>query len=70
MFLSIFCVGDSRKATITLRNKLWKNPQRHFSLYTWGICTNPQQKKSLLMLQRASFPCSHPNCRKQKSHGF
>lgn len=65
MFLSIFCVGDSGKAMTTLRNKLWKNSQRHFSLCTWGIRTNPQQKKSLLTLQRASFPCSHPNCRKQ-----
>lgn len=65
MFLNVFCVGDSREAMITLRNKLWKNSQKYFSLHTWGICTNPHQNKSLLMLQRASFPCSHPKCRKQ-----
>lgn len=37
MFLSIFCVGDSREAmmnSMTPRNKLWKNSQRHFSLCT------------------------------------
>lgn len=64
MFLSIFCVGYSRQAmmnSMTLRNKLWKNSQRHFLLCTCGICTTPSKRNPRSRCREHPSPAPTPS---------